>query len=163
MAEWHEPEYEPTPHHDNSLIMFAIGCLFILAFAAVGAFALFFGASSFDLKSMLPSNPATLTQSSQTFQPTGRIVVNITGFTVEPLLGFVTIRGNVKNFSSKTYETVQLRFEFYDKNNNLVHTECRYIVFFERFRPGDVRAFAEQFFDLPKEARYVEASVETAQ
>jgi len=70
-------------------------------------------------------------------------------------LNCFTVHGKVKNFTSKTYQVIALRFSFYDRNNRLVHTETRYILVFERFRPKDVRSFAEQFFELPDETRKV--------
>jgi hypothetical protein len=76
------------------------------------------------------------------------------------IIGTLTIEGKVKNFTNTTLQTVSLRFEFYDKNKQLVHTETRYVLVFERFRPNDVRAFREDFFSIPNEARTVSVSVE---
>jgi hypothetical protein len=91
---------------------------------------------------------------------TGQIVVNVTQMKRDPILGTLTIEGKVKNFTNTTLQTVSLRFEFYDKNKQLVHTETRYVLVFERFRPNDVRAFREDFFSIPNEARTVSVSVE---
>jgi hypothetical protein len=91
---------------------------------------------------------------------TGRIVINVTDLTRDPLTGIVVVKGKLKNFSNLTLQSVSLRFEFYDRNNQLIHTETRPIIIFERFRPNDIRAFSESFFDLPLEARYVNISIE---
>jgi len=91
---------------------------------------------------------------------TGKIVVNVTQMKRDPLFGTLTLEGKVKNFTNTTLQSVSLRFEFYDKNKQLVHTETRYVLVFERFRPNDVRAFREDFFSIPNEARTVRVSVE---
>ncbi len=91
---------------------------------------------------------------------TGRLVINITQFKRDPLTGIATIEGKLKNFSNLTLQSVSLRFEFYTHRGQLIHTETRPIIIFERFRPNDIRAFSESFFDLPREAQSVRVSVE---
>ena len=91
---------------------------------------------------------------------TGRLVINVTNMKRDPLTGIVTIEGKLKNFSNLTFQSVSLRFEFYDRQKQLIHTETRPVIVFERFRPNDIRAFSESFFTLPNEARFVTVSVE---
>jgi len=156
---WQEPQHEPTPDNIPRIKASAVGCLL-----AVVVFALFFWWSVKLLEDEQMTKHQPIKQTTLT-PPTPRenIVVNITGFSADPLTRIVTIKGKVKNFTSQTFNFVQLRFEFYDRNKNLVHTETRFVVALERFRPGDVRSFAEQFFDLPDEAKYVQAYLEEAQ
>ncbi len=91
-----------------------------------------------------------------------QIVVNVTQLEYDSLLHAFTVSGKVKNFTNRTLETVKLRFTFYDRAKQMVHTETRVIFLFERFRPGDIYAFKEQFFNLPSESHYVTVEVEDA-
>jgi|GEM_PF-2219374 len=91
-----------------------------------------------------------------------QIVVNVTQLEYDSLLHAFTVSGKVKNFTNRTFETVKLRFTFYDRAKQMVHTETRVIFLFERFRPGDIYAFKEQFFNLPSESHYVTVEVEDA-
>ncbi|MDW8026723.1 MAG: hypothetical protein RMK18_12815, partial [Armatimonadota bacterium] len=47
----------------------------------------------------------------------GSIVVNVTGFEYDSLLGCATVKGKVKNFTMDTYQTLSLRFIVYNITN----------------------------------------------
>lgn len=112
-------------------------------------------------KNLTEPNLLSLSEPPLKPETKSRIVVNVTEIRYISA-DWVMISGNVKNFTDKTYQTLSLRFNFYDRNDNLIHTETRHIIIFERFRPLDVRSFNEQFFFLPPKTKKVEVQVEEA-
>jgi hypothetical protein len=89
-----------------------------------------------------------------------RLIVRLTRMEVSRDGRRVTVEGTIKNDTDTTFQDVCLRFEFYDAYLRLVHTEKRWVIFFQRFRPNDVYYFHEYFFRMPPEVYYVRAHAE---
>jgi hypothetical protein len=89
-----------------------------------------------------------------------RLIVRLTRMEVSRNGRTVTVEGTIKNDTDITFQNVCLRFEFYDAYLQLVHTEKRWVIFLQRFRPNDVYYFREYFFRMPPEVYYVRVRVE---
>jgi hypothetical protein len=89
-----------------------------------------------------------------------RLIVRLTRMEVSRNGRTVTVEGAIKNDTDITFQNVCLRFEFYDAYLRLVHTEKRWVIFYQRFRPNDVYYFHEYFYRMPPEVCYVRARVE---
>lgn len=145
------------PTIDPFLVLLALGALLVIAIILLTLH------NEYSIPSKSPTHSASATPSSPTSSSDkGQIVVNVDRLERDPYLNVTSVTGKVKNFTNKTLETVKLRFTFYDRLKKVVHTETRVIFLFENFRPNDVYAFKEDFFNLPKEARFIFVEVEEA-